>query len=76
MKLFDSIGEMFKELRKAKIVSLTEWRDIKRALGSVYYDYQAIDKVKKAKELAAKERKEHNERVVRSSGLNKGKKRD
>lgn len=76
MKIFDSIGEMFSELRKAKIVSLTEWRDIKRALGPVYYDYQMIDKKKRAKEQELKDRKEHNERVVRSNGLNKGKKRD
>lgn len=76
MKLFDSIGAMFQELRLAKIVSLTEWRDIKRALGSVYEDYQFRDKKKRAKEQELKDRKEHNERVVRLYGLNKGKKRD
>jgi hypothetical protein len=76
MKLFDSVGEMFKELRKAKIVSLSEWRDIKRALGSVYFDYQVKKSEAQIKEQIKKDRKEHNDRVVRSHGLNKGNKRD
>lgn len=83
IKVYPTIAEMLRDLRKAKIISLGEYRKIKSALGwkPNFEEYRQKlrwerDPKRLAKIQARAERKAHNEKVVRAYGLNKNKRKD